>query len=187
MDPDGGRDAQTIALMSSPSSLQYSGTSAAYDMNASTSGSATFARPSWSSTSDVGSSVTGCSVDVDAAGADGSLRCPGFGVASPTKSGVVNAITLALPAEFVASGSAKAKLVITDADYKSERYGVSVDGAYVGTTGEFVSDPKKYCDTKKAEQCIQVRWGLCFGVLCSLVLASARESEPVPGARCRRR
>ena len=49
--------------MSKPSRRQYSGTSAAYDMNASTSGSATFARPSWSSASEVGIAVTGCSAD----------------------------------------------------------------------------------------------------------------------------
>ena len=49
---------------SRPSSRQYSGTIAAYDMYASTSGSATFARPSCSSASDVGSAVTGTSAVV---------------------------------------------------------------------------------------------------------------------------
>ena len=77
-------------MISNPSSLQYSGTSAAYDMNASTSGSATFARPSCSSASDVGMAVTGWRV-VGAAGvAAASVPC-GFGLSAPS-SGVVNAV-----------------------------------------------------------------------------------------------
>ena len=77
-------------MISNPSSLQYSGTSAAYDMNASTSGSATFARPSCSSASDVGMAVTGWRVDGAAGVAAASVPC-GFGLRPPS-SGVVNAV-----------------------------------------------------------------------------------------------
>ena len=80
-------------MMRSPSSRQYSGTSAAYDMNASTSGSATLASPSCSSASDVCIAVTGCSAD-GAAPAPSVPPCPCVfcGLPSPPRSGVVNAV-----------------------------------------------------------------------------------------------
>src|ERR1700736_4327658 len=51
--------AQTRDLTSMLSNRQYSGTIAAYVINASTSGSATFASPIWASASEVGMAVTG--------------------------------------------------------------------------------------------------------------------------------
>ena len=68
----------------------------------------------------------------------------------------MNPVSLPLSPSYDPSGTAAAVLTITDADYKSEKYTVTVDGKLLGTTSDFSGDSKKYCDTKKADQCISV-------------------------------